>query len=148
MKIRTLIIALLLPVIFSSCAKHKTEIVFHNSHEPKRQNTPFSDAVETEHLLFLTGQIGRDHSKGILVEGGIKAETKQVIENIKAVLEHHDLDLSRVVKCTVILSDINDFQLFNEVYMEYFPLKPARTTFSAAGLAGSARIEIDVIAAK
>ncbi|MBT8274458.1 MAG: RidA family protein [Bacteroidia bacterium] len=148
MKVRTLFFVLVLALIFGSCNHGNSEIVFHKSHEEKRQNTPFSDVVETEHLLFLTGQIGRDHSKGILVEGGIKAETKQVIENIKAVLEHHDLDLSRVVKCTVILGDINDFSSFNEVYMEYFPLKPARTTFAASGLAGSAKIEIDVIAAK
>jgi len=148
MKIRTLISMLLIPFAFLACGPDKADIIFHNSHEPKRQNTPFSDAVETEDLLFLTGQIGRDHSKGILVEGGIKAETKQVIENIKAVLEHHDLQLSNVVKCTVILADISEFSSFNEVYMEYFPLKPARTTFAASGLAGSAKIEIDVIAAK
>lgn len=148
MKIRTRLLTLLLPLMFSSCGGHDVDIVFHNSHEPKRQSTPFSDVVETEHLLFLTGQIGRDHAKGILVEGGVQAETKQVIENIKAVLEHHYLDLSRVVKCTVILSDIDDFSAFNEIYMEYFPLKPARTTFAASGLAGNAKIEIDVIAAK
>ena len=135
-------------IIFSSCDLNPSEISFHPSHEPKRQNTPFSDAVETDRLFFLAGQIGRDHDKGFLVEGGIKAETRQAIENIKAVLQHHSLGLDRVVKCTVILSDINDFSDFNEVYMEYFPNKPARTTFAASGLAASAKIEIDVIAAK
>ena len=148
MKIRSLLIMLFVAFIMVSCSRGNSDIIFHESHEPKRQNTPFSDAVETDDLLFLTGQIGRDHSKGILVEGGIKAETKQVIENIKAVLEYHDLKLSNVVKCTVILSDINDFTYFNEVYMSYFTNKPARTTFAASGLAGSAKIEIDVIAAK
>ena len=98
--------------------------------------------------MFLTGQIGKDHKKGNLVEGGIQAETKQTIENIKAVLEHHNLSLDNVVKCTVILSDINDFSAFNEVYIQYFTKKPARTTFAAAGLAANAKIEIDVIAAK
>ncbi|MBT8270943.1 MAG: RidA family protein [Flavobacteriaceae bacterium] len=135
-------------LFFSSCDLSPSEINFHSSHEPKRQNTPFSDAVETDDLFFLAGQIGRDHDKGFLVEGGIKAETKQAIENIKAVLEHHGLDLDRVVKCTVILSDIKDFSDFNEVYMQYFPNRPARTTFAASGLAASAKIEIDVIAAK
>ncbi|MBT8269285.1 MAG: RidA family protein [Flavobacteriaceae bacterium] len=137
----------LIAVILFSC-NHNSNPIFHNSHEPKRQNTPFSDVVETDDLMFLAGQIGRDHDKGFVVEGGIKAETRQAIENIKAVLEHHELGLERVVKCTVILSDIKDFADFNEVYMIYFPNKPARTTFAASGLAASAKIEIDVIAAK
>ena len=83
-----------------------------------------------------------------MVNGGIEQETKQTIENIKDVLEHHNLSLDHVVKCTVILKDINDFKAFNSVYIKYFTKKPARTTFAAAGLAGGASIEIDVIAAK
>lgn len=133
---------------FHSCENSESEIIFHKSHEPSRVNVPYSDAVETDDLLFLTGQIGKDHTAGHLVEGGIKAETKQVIENIKAVLEHHNLSLDNVVKCTVILKNIEDFKDFNSVYTTYFIKKPARTTFAAAGLAGGASIEIDVIAAK
>lgn len=125
-----------------------SEIIFHKSHEPKKQNAPFSDMVETDHLYFLAGQIGMDHSTREVVEGGIQAETKQAIENIKAVLEHHGSSLDRVVKCTVILGDINDFAAFNEIYTQYFPNKPARTTYAAAGLARNCKIEIDVIAAK
>ncbi|WP_046756264.1 RidA family protein [Kordia jejudonensis] len=124
------------------------KLTFHKSHLPQRQNTPFSAAVETENLLFLSGQIGKDHAKGMLATGGIEAETKQAIENIKAVLAQHNSSLDRVVKCTVILSDINDFKAFNSVYVQYFPNKPARTTFAAGGLAANAKIEIDVIAAK
>lgn len=131
-----------------SCNNSSSEIIFHKSHEPSRANVPFSDAVETDELLFLTGQIGKNHTAGKLVEGGIKAETKQVIENIKAVLEYHDLSLDNVVKCTVILKDISDFKAFNSVYIQYFNKKPVRTTFAASGLAGGASIEIDVIAAK
>lgn len=139
---------LLFIINFQSCENSKSEIIFHNSHEPSRANVPFSDSVETEDLLFLTGQIGKDHKKGQLVSGGIKAETKQVIENIKDVLTHHNLSLDNVVKCTVILKDIDDFSEFNSVYTTYFTKKPARTTFAASGLAGGASIEIDVIAAK
>lgn len=131
-----------------SCNTSNSEIKFHKSHEPSRANVPFSDAVETENLLFLTGQIGKDHKAGKLVEGGIKAETKQVILNIQDVLKQHNLTLDDVVKCTVILKDINDFTAFNSVYTRYFTKKPARTTFAAGGLAGGASIEIDVIAAK
>lgn len=141
-------IMMLLFLVIVSCEESQKEIKFHKSHEPSRSNTPFSDAVETEDLLFLTGQIGRDHTTGNLVEGGIKAETKQCIENIRAVLQYHHLELDDVAKCTVILKDINDFAAFNEIYVQYFTKKPARTTFAASGLAGNASIEIDVIAVK
>lgn len=148
MKSKLLFLCLLLTVSYQSCDNSKSDIIFHQSHELSRANVPFSDAVETENLLFLTGQIGKDHKKSLLVSGGIEAETKQVIENIKAVLEHHNLSLDNVVKCTIILRDINDFKAFNSVYTQYFTKKPARTTFAASGLAGGASIEIDVIAAK
>lgn len=142
------ILNVLMLVFFMSCNVKSNEVKFHKSHEPSRANVPYSDVVETDDLMFLTGQIGKDHKKGSLVEGGVKAETKQVIENIKAVLQHHNLELDNVVKCTVILKDINDFAAFNEVYQLYFTKKPARTTFAASGLAGNASIEIDVVAAK
>ncbi len=148
MKSKLLIFCLFVCLVFQSCNEKNSEIIFHKSHEPSRANVPFSDAVETDDLLFLTGQIGKDHKKGKLVSGGIEAETKQTIENIKAVLEHHNLAIDNVVKCTVILKDINDFKAFNSVYIHYFKKKPARTTFAASDLAVGARIEIDVIAAK
>ncbi|WP_411768412.1 Rid family detoxifying hydrolase [Winogradskyella sp. A3E31] len=148
MKNFCLITLVLVGIISQSCQERPSEITFHKSHEPSRANVPFSDAVETGDLLFLTGQIGKNHKAGELVSSGIEAETKQVIENIKAVLEHHQLSLDNVVKCTVILKDIEDFSKFNSVYTQYFTKKPARTTYAAAGLAGGASIEIDVIAAK
>lgn len=144
---------ILLLLIFTSCQissdnNRQSDIIFHPSHLKERKNTPFSAAVETQNLLFLSGQIGKDHLKGTLVEGGIEAETKQAIQNISEVLAQHNSSLDRVVKCTVILSDINDFAAFNNIYVQYFPNKPARTTFAAGGLAAGAKIEIDVIAAK
>ena len=148
MKALRYILLLSIITIFSACENESSNIIFHKSHEENRQNTPFSDAVETDDFLFLAGQIGRNHKEGKLVEGGIKAETKQTIENIRDVLQHHNLSLDHVVKCTVILSDINDFSAFNEVYTTYFTKKPARTTFAAAGLAANSKIEIDVIIAK
>lgn len=131
-----------------SCQENRQDIIFHKSHEPKKAKTPFSDAVEANGFLFLAGQVGMDHSTRTLVEGGIENETRQCLENIKAVLAHHELSLDQVVKCTVILKDINDFAAFNDVYVKYFPNKPARTTFAASGLAVGANIEIDVIAVK
>ena len=135
----------LMGVLQFSCEKKK-KIIFHKSHELKKENAPFSDAVEIDNLLFLSGQIGMDHSTRTLVEGGIEAETLQTIKNIEAVLQHHNLGLENVIKCTVILSDINDFATFNEIYIQHFKQKPARTTFAASGLAANASIEIEVVA--
>lgn len=145
-------IALYVIILFffgmNSCQQHNSEVVFHKSHEPKKAEAPFSDVVEANGFLFLSGQIGMNHSIRVLVEGGIEAETKQAIENIKAVLAQHNSSLDKVVKCTVILKDITDFAKFNAIYKTYFPNKPARTTFAASGLAARAQIEIDVIALK
>ena len=141
-------ILLLLLVLLSCDHTNNKYPIFHSSHEESRSEAPFSDVVETRDLLFLSGQIGKDHETGKLVKGGIKAETEQTILNIKDVLQHHHLDLDHVVKCTVILRNIDDFSEFNDVYSRYFKRKPARTTFSAAGLAAGASIEIEVVAAK
>ncbi len=129
-------------------AQESSEIIFHKSHEPKKQNAPFSDAVQAGNMFFLAGQLGIDQTTRTLVEGGIQAETEQAIENIEAVLAQHGLSLDNVVKCTVILSDIGDFAAFNEVYTQYFTKKPARTTFAASGIAANGKVEIDVIAVK
>ena len=129
-------------------AQEETEIIFHKSHEIKKQDAPFSDAVQAGNLFFLAGQIGMDHSTRTLVKGGIEAETEQAIKNIAAVLAQHSMDLGNVVKCTVILSTMDDFANFNKVYSQYFTQKPARTTFAASGLARNAKIEIDVIAVR
>lgn len=125
-----------------------TTLQYHKSKEEKKQNLPFSDAVQVGDLLFLSGQIGMDHSVRKIVEGGIKAETAQALENIEEVLKNHSSDLNHVVKCTVILADINDFSKMNEVYRTFFTDNlPARTTF-AADLVIGAKIEIEVVAVK
>lgn len=143
------IISILTLVLVTSVnAQEKTPITFHESHEEKKRAAPFSDAVEVGDFFFLAGQIGMDHSTRTMVNGGIQAETLQAIKNIEAVLQHHGLQLDNVVKCTVILSTMDDFAAFNEVYSKYFTKKPARTTFAASGLARDAKVEIDVIAAK
>jgi len=159
-----LLSVLLLSIFFFSCETKVTtsvgtddkknisetsaEVTYHASHEPKKANAPFSDAVQVGNLYFLSGQIGMDQSTRTLVEGGIEAETKQTLENIKAVLAHHDMDMSNVVKSLVVLDDIEDFAAFNAIYKTYLPQKPARTTFAAEALAAGAKIEIEVIAVK
>ncbi|MEM1338356.1 MAG: Rid family detoxifying hydrolase [Bacteroidota bacterium] len=129
-------------------AQEDTEIIFHSPENPQRASAPFSEAVQAGNLFFLAGQIGMDRTVGKLAVGGIQGETEQTIKNIQGVLNYHGLTLDNVVKCTVILSDINDFQAFNAVYTKYFTKKPARTTYAAAGLAAGAKIEIDIIAVK
>ena len=110
------------------------------------QPGPFSPAVRVDHLLFLAGQVGTD-SNGRLVSGGIRAETRQVLENIRAELQRNGTSMDRVVKCTAFLADIAEWGAMNEVYATFFPgPKPARSALGANGLALSARVEIECIA--
>ncbi len=104
---------------------------------------PFSDAVRVGHMLYLSGQIGTDSTLR-LVPGGIVPETRQTLENIRAVLERNGSSLDRVVKCTVMLADIGEWSAMNAVYVTYFPThKPARSALGASGLALGARVEIE-----
>lgn len=110
-------------------------------------NLPYSDAVRVGNLLFLSGTVGTAPGTRSLVAGGVQAETRQALENIRRNLEANGSSLDRAVKCTVFLADIADFEAMNSVYREYFPRnKPARTTVGVAGLPLGARVEIDCIA--
>lgn len=135
-------------LLFISCKqKLPTTVNFHKSHEESRQNVPFSDAVQVDNLYFLTGQIGKNHKTGKMAVG-IEAETTQVLKNIEDVLAQHEMTLENVVKCTVILANIDDFGKMNGIYRQFFTDNlPARTTF-AANLVAGASIEIEVVAAK
>lgn len=144
---RVLVVFLIMIGTQKMTSQTGSEIIFHKPANPARAKAPFSEAVQSGNLFFLAGQIGYDRDNRVLPEG-IQDQTTQAIKNIQGVLEHHGLTLDNVVKCTVILGDINDFKAFNEVYVKYFTKKPARTTFAAANLAIGAKIEIDVIAVK
>ncbi|MGC8994889.1 MAG: RidA family protein [Pyrobaculum sp.] len=110
---------------------------------------PYSQAVKVGKMLFVAGQIPVDPKTGEVVKGGIKEQTRQVLENIKAVLEAAGYTLSDVAMAFVFLSDLNNFAAFNEVYAQYFPEKPpARVTVQAARLPRDVLIEIAVIAAR
>jgi 2-iminobutanoate/2-iminopropanoate deaminase len=107
---------------------------------------PFSEAVETGNLIFLSGQIGSG-ADGKVVPGGIKAETKQTMANIAAVLKRLGLSMDRVVKVTVMMADMAEWGAMNEEYLAAFGTHlPARSAFGAAGLAMNARVEIECIA--
>jgi 2-iminobutanoate/2-iminopropanoate deaminase len=107
---------------------------------------PFSEAVEVGNLLFLSGQIGTD-ANGKLVSGGIAAETRHALVNIRAVLARRGSSLERVVKMTVMLADIAEWAAMNAEYIAVFGQRlPARSAFGTSGLALGARVEIECIA--
>ena len=98
-------------------------------------------------MVFSSGQIPLDPATGELVEGDIGVQTERVLQNLAAVLEGAGLGLADVVKATVYLADLADFQAMNQVYARHFPSDPpARTTIAAGGLPKGARLEIDVVA--
>ena len=108
---------------------------------------PFSAAVRVGPLLYLSGQLGTDSALA-LVPGGIGPETRQAMENIRAVVTRAGGSMDRIVKCTVMLADIKEWQAMNEEYVKFFPdHKPARSALGASGLAFNARVEIECIAA-
>lgn len=111
------------------------------------KDLPFSEAVRVGTMLYLSGQIGIDSSMK-LVPGGITAETRQAMENIKATLERYGSSLEHVIKVTVMLADMSEWSEMNKVYVTYFTENlPARSALGANGLAFGARVEIECIAA-
>jgi len=120
--------------------------VVHTDKVPPAR-VPLSQAIKVGDWVFASGQLGMDPRTGRLAEGGIKPETRQVCENLKAVLEAAGSSLSRVHKVTIYMADLGELTAMNDIFNEYFPHEPpARTTFQAAGLVGGARLEIEAIA--
>ena len=111
---------------------------------------PYNQAVLNGNLLYTSGQIAINPKNGVLVLDNIKAETKQVMENLKAVLKAANMDFSNVIKTTIFISDMNNFSHINEVYGNYFDdaSAPARETVQVACLPKNVNIEISVIASK
>ncbi len=111
-------------------------------------NLPFSEAVVAGGLIFVSGQIAAKPGTLALVPGGIEAETRQVMENIKSVLERHGSSMNDVAKCTVFIRDMAQWPAMNAVYVTYFPHhKPARSAVGANGIALGGAVEIECIAA-
>ena len=108
---------------------------------------PYSQATRANGMLYVSGCIGINKDLKAIVPGGVGPQARQVLENLKAIVEAGGSDLSKVVKCTVLLADINFFQEVNTIYAEYFPSNPpARATFAVLGLPAGALVEIDCIA--
>ena len=122
---------------------------FLNSEQAKSLDLPFSEAVRVGDLMILSGQLGTLPGTTELAPGGIEAEARQALENVKAILERYGSSMDKVVKCTVMMADIAEWAAFNEVYVTYFPgPKPARSAFAAAGLALNGRVEVECWAAQ
>jgi len=132
-------------ILSQAAVAGEAEVEYH-AVSPDMQ-LPFSEAVRVGNMLYLSGQLGYDSETSSLVEGGIAAETRQTLENIKAVLEKHGSSMAEVVKCTVFLADIKEWAAMNAVYITYFPSNPpARSALGSSGLALDARTEIECMA--
>ena len=123
-----------------------TRKVIHTDRAPEAIG-PYSQAIQAGDFLFLSGQIPLDPKTGELVKGDIRNQTRQVLENIRGVLESQSSGMKDVVKVTIFLKDIGNFNRVNEVYATYFPSSPpARSTVEVAKLPKDADIEIEMIA--
>jgi 2-iminobutanoate/2-iminopropanoate deaminase len=110
---------------------------------------PYSQAIDGRGIIFCAGQVGIDPATGMMVDGGTEVETRRALENIREVLVAADLGLEDVVKATIFLVDLTDFDIVNRVYGEHFNAPyPARSTVGVAALPRGARIEIEVIAVR
>jgi 2-iminobutanoate/2-iminopropanoate deaminase len=147
-KIRTQLGTVLAILAFSAYAEPPA-VEFLNSGKIVPTTLPFSEAVRVGDTLYLSGQIGIKPGTLDLAPGGIQAETRQTLENIRTSLETHGYAMRDVVKCTVMLADIAEWATFNEVYKTYFaPPYPARSALGANGLAMGARVEVECLAVR
>ena len=131
----------------SSVAAQAAAPVFLDAGTVLPKGLPFSEAVRVGDLLFLSGMVGVQPGTMTLVPGGMKAEAKQALDNIRAVLAAHGATMDDVVKCTVMLADMAEWAAFNDIYKTYFPRHfPARSALGVNGLALGARVEVECIA--
>ena len=119
-----------------------------SSNEAPKAIGPYSQAIKANGFLFTAGQVGIDPATGELVPGDFAAQTRRVLENLRAVLRAAGTDFGKVTKATVFITDFANFQTLNGIYAEYFGgHKPARTTVAVSQLPKGALLEIDLIAA-
>ena len=120
--------------------------VIHTNNAPAAVG-PYSQAIRTGEMLFCSGQIPLVPETGLMVEGGIEEQARQMFANIKAVLQAAGADFGNVVKTTVFMTDLKDFAVFNAIYAEYFPENPpARSCVQVCALPKGALVECEVIA--
>lgn len=132
----------------TGCTNHRSiQVTFLNPGTVLPEGLPFSEAVRVDNTLYLSGLVGVKPGTMELVSGGIEAESRQTMENIRMTLEAHGASMNDVVKCTVMLADISEWSTFNEIYRTYFTDHyPARSALGANGLALGSRVEVECIA--
>ncbi len=129
-------------------SKPPSGIAYLNSPAFTQLGLPFSEIVRVGNMLYLSGQMGNLPGTLTLASGGIEAQAKQTMLNIKTSLEAHGYAMHNIVKCTVMLADMTDWPAFNAVYTSFFNKPfPARSAFGASGLALGGLLELEVIAA-
>jgi len=129
-------------------ANDAAAVEFLHSGKVLPSTLPFSEAVRVGDLVFLSGQLGIVPATLKLVDGGIREEARQTMENIRTILEAHGYAMTDIVKCTVMLADMSEWNDFNEVYRTFFGDRfPARSAFGTSGLAIGARCEVECIVA-
>lgn len=148
MNITSLALATLLVAATAAGAdKTRTPVEYLSSEATIKAKFPFSEAVRVGNTLYLSGVVGIVPGTRDIVPGGIEAETKQVLESIKGVLERNGSSLDNVVKCTVMLADMSEWSKMNAVYVTFFQKHfPARSAMGVNGLALGAKVEIECIA--
>ena len=145
---RALASASLLCIVQPVSADQPVPIEFLNSGKVLPRNLPFTEIVRHGNTLYLSGQIGIQPGTTKLVAGGLQEEARQTMENIKTTLEAHGYSMGNLVKCTVMLADMADWQAFNEVYKGFFSSDyPARSAFGVNGLALGAKVEVECVGA-
>jgi 2-iminobutanoate/2-iminopropanoate deaminase len=138
---------ILIQLSFISNMTVAADVEYLNSPAVESLGLPFSEAVRVDDTVYLSGQVGNLPGTFKLIDGGIKTETKQTLENISATLERHGASLQELVKCTIFLADIKEWPQMNEVYKTFFSEHyPARSAIAGSGLALDARVEIECIA--
>jgi 2-iminobutanoate/2-iminopropanoate deaminase len=124
---------------------HKKQII--TTDQAPKAIGPYSAGVSTGHLVFTAGQLGIDPATGKIVEGGVQDQTRQALNNLKAILEATGSSLDLVIKTTVFLKDIKEFAQMNEIYGSFFTSNfPARSAFQVAALPLGASVEIEAVA--
>ena len=143
------VLALITSFTFDKGVQEKKTVRKVITFENTPAKRPYSPAVEINGTLYVSGQIAVDQATGKLIEGKIEDQTRQVLKNLKNVIEKAGYSMDNVARCTVLLSDISFYSTVNQIYMEFFPKDPpARMAFAVKDLPMGALIEIDATAVK
>ena len=144
---RSLLAALMITGLMGCATDRPATVTFLNPGTVLPTGLPFSEAVRVDQTLYLSGMVGILPGTTELVSGGVEAESRRTMDNIKMTLEAHGASMDDVVKCTVMLADISEWGTFNAIYKTYFDGRyPARSALGANGLALGARVEVECIA--